>query len=113
VHLGHDPACRGQPPFQGLPDGRYDLSADGVQFASFPAESLSQGIDLTRLGKLPTTARAGRIIPLLFERRKLGYAPYVKGAAAAPDPKREALEKKIHELCAPLTMKIRITPAGK
>jgi hypothetical protein len=72
---------------------------------------LAAGIDLTALEKFPTTARSQKILPLLRERRRLGYAVFRKDYSGDADPRRAELDQQLQALCKPVSMTIRIAPA--
>lgn len=95
----------------GLTADRYTLFADEAEVGRFSRQELAAGIDLTALEKFPTTARSQRILPLLRERRRLGYAAFRKDYSGDADPRRAELDRQLEALCSPVTLAIRIAPA--
>jgi lysophospholipase L1-like esterase len=94
----------------GLTGARYTLFADDVEVGRFSRQELAAGIDLTALEKFPTTARSQKILPLLRERRRLGYAVFRKNYSGDADPRRAELDRQLQALCTPVSMTIRIAP---
>ena len=95
----------------GLTGARYALFADDVEVGQFSGKDLAAGIDLTALPKFPTTARSQKILPLVRDHRKAGYAVFRKNYSGGPDARRAALDAQLKALCKPATMAIRIAPA--
>jgi len=94
----------------GLTGDRYTLFADEVEVGRFSRQELAAGIDLTALEKFPTTARSQKILPLLRELRRLGYAVFRRNYSGDADPRRAELDQQLQALCKPVSMTIRIAP---
>jgi len=93
-----------------LTGARYTLFADDVEVGRFSRQELAAGIDLTALEKFPTTARSQKILPLLRERRRCGYAVFRKNYSGGGNPNLAELDQRLQALRKPVSMTIRIAP---
>jgi lysophospholipase L1-like esterase len=103
----------------GLTSAKYRLLADDVEVGTFTREALAQGLDLTAVEKFPTTARSRAVPQLVMKRRQISFDFYRKSVAEPEATRLEreqtmaAVSQKLHDLCQPLPMRIRLVAADK
>lgn len=99
-----------------LPQGDYELSANGAPLGRFSAADLAAGLDLTALRELPSNVQAQEVLRLVRSRRQALYMAWRENLKLPPgeqsftetDPPDGPTLAEIQALCRRCTLRLRL-----